>query len=124
MWVLSATAHRTEWTMTKMRLGMPSPNHSRASGSNAIAGSGLNMAVSVDRRWVPRRVDTARVVNTTASAMPAVYPMSSTRIVVSVRSISGPRTVASHSAAAISLKAGNISGLLSQRHKVPTRPPG
>jgi hypothetical protein len=61
------------------------------------------------------RVDTARVVNTAASAMPAAYPMSSTRIVVNVHAISGPRTVAFQSAAAISLKAGNISGLLSQR---------
>ena len=88
----------------------------QASGSNAMRrGSRLNMAVSVDRRWVPMRVDTARVVKTAASAMPAAYPMSSTWIVVSVRSISGPRTVASQSAAAISLKAGNISGLLSQR---------
>ena len=48
-WVLSATAHRTEWMITKIRLLAPSPNHSSASGSSAIAGSGLNIAVSVDK---------------------------------------------------------------------------
>ena len=42
--------------MTNSMLGRPSPNQSSASGSNAIAGSGLNMAVSVDKRSVPNRV--------------------------------------------------------------------
>ena len=63
-WVLSATAHSTECTITKTRLLAPSPNQSSASGSSAIAGSGLNIAVSVESRSVPTRVDTASVVNT------------------------------------------------------------
>ena len=69
-WVLSATAHSTEWMITKTRLLAPSPNHSSASGSSAIAGSGLNIAVSVESRSVPTRVETASVVNTAAMASP------------------------------------------------------
>ena len=69
-WVLSATAHSTECTITNTRLVAPSPNQSSASGSSAIAGSGLNMAVKVERRSVPTRVDTAMVVNKAASASP------------------------------------------------------
>ncbi|CFN63556.1 Uncharacterised protein [Bordetella pertussis] len=42
-----------------------------ASGSKAMAGSGLNIAVSVESRSRPKRVDTASVVNTKASATPA-----------------------------------------------------
>ena len=68
--MLSATAHSTEWMITNTRLLAPSPNHSSASGSSAIAGSGLNIAVSVDSRSVPTRVETASVVNTAASASP------------------------------------------------------
>ena len=70
-WVLSATAHSTEWMMTNTRLLAPSPNHSSASGSSAIAGSGLNIAVSVERKSVPTRVETASVVKIAASASPA-----------------------------------------------------
>ena len=69
-WVLSATAHSTECTMTKIRLLAPSPNHSSASGSSAIAGSGLNIAVSVESRSVPTRVETATVVKIAAIASP------------------------------------------------------
>ena len=69
-WVLSATAHNTECTITKMRLFAPSPNQSNASGNSAIAGRGLNIAVSVDRRSVPMRVETAIVVSRIASVSP------------------------------------------------------
>ena len=69
-WVLSATAHSTECTMTKTRLIAPRPNHNSASGNSAIAGSGLNMAVSVDRKSVPTRVETASVVKTPAASRP------------------------------------------------------
>lgn len=50
---------------------MPSPNHSSASGNSAIAGSGLNMAVSVSSTSRPKRVDTASEVSTNASTIPA-----------------------------------------------------
>jgi hypothetical protein len=48
---LSETAQRTECTVTNMRLVIP--NQSRASGRSAMAGSGLNMDVSVDRLPTP-----------------------------------------------------------------------
>ncbi len=67
---MSATAHSTEWMMTKTSDGVPSPNQISASGSNAIAGSGLNMAVSVDRMRVPIVLATAKVVNTAAKTSP------------------------------------------------------
>ena len=57
--VLSETAHRTEWMMTKTSEGVPSPNQISASGRSAIAGSGLNIAVSVVSSPEPRRVETA-----------------------------------------------------------------
>ena len=66
--VFSATAHSTEWMMTNTRLLAPSPNQSSASGSSAIAGSGLNIAVRVERKSVPTRVETASVVKMPASA--------------------------------------------------------
>src|SRR5262249_33772923 len=69
-WVLSATAHSTECTITNTRLLAPSPNQSSASGSSAMAGSGLNMAVRGERRSVPGRVETASVVNTAAVSSP------------------------------------------------------
>ena len=57
--------------MTNTIAGGPSPNHNSASGSSAIAGSGLNIAVSVDSRSVPMRVETASVVtNAAASTSP------------------------------------------------------
>src|SRR5205807_9076390 len=71
LWVLRATAHNTEWMITKIRLLAPSPNHNSASGNRAIAGNGLNMAVSVESRSVPIRVETATVVNTAAMARPS-----------------------------------------------------
>src|SRR6476659_759613 len=46
-WVLSATGHSTEWISTNTRLPLPRPNQINASGNNAIAGSGLNIAVTV-----------------------------------------------------------------------------
>ncbi|MNT81825.1 hypothetical protein D3C72_2214650 [compost metagenome] len=70
-YMFSASGHSTEWTSTKTRLLVPSPNHSSASGSSAIAGSGLNMAVSVSSISRPKRVDTASEVSTKASTMPA-----------------------------------------------------
>src|SRR4051795_6193818 len=53
--VLSETAHRTEWMITKTSEGVPSPNQISASGRSAIAGSGLNIAVSVVSSPEPRR---------------------------------------------------------------------
>ena len=70
VWVLSATAQSTEWMMTNTRLGMPRPNQSSASGSSAIAGSGLNIEVRVESRSVPKRVETASVVKAAAMPMP------------------------------------------------------
>ena len=54
--MLSATTQSTEWISTKTRLPLPRPNHRRASGSRAMAGSGLNMLVSVSSRSLPMRV--------------------------------------------------------------------
>ena len=70
--VLSETAHSTEWMMTKTSEGVPSPNQISANGNSAIAGSGLNIAVSVVSSPEPRRVETATEVNTAASASPAL----------------------------------------------------
>ena len=70
--VLRATAHNTEWMSTKTMLPTPRPNQISASGSSAIAGSGLNMAVSVSRKSVPIRELMAMTVSTAASAMPAL----------------------------------------------------
>jgi hypothetical protein len=69
-WVLSATAHSTECMMTNTMLMAPRPNHNSANGNSAIAGSGLNMAVKVERKSVPTRVDTASVVKTPAATSP------------------------------------------------------
>ena len=69
--VLRATGQSTEWTITNIRLGFPSPNQSRARGSSAMAGSGLNMELSVSSRSVPIRVLTAQAVRRVASAIPA-----------------------------------------------------
>ena len=65
--MLSATAHSTECTSTKIRLPAPRPNQIRASGSSAIAGSGLNIAVMVSRKSVPIRVLMAKTVSRPAS---------------------------------------------------------
>src|SRR5205814_17587 len=54
-WVLSATAHSTEWISTNTRLPLPNPNQISASGNSAMAGKGLNMEVSVSRKSVPMR---------------------------------------------------------------------
>ena len=71
-WVLSATGHSTECTSTKTRLPLPSPNQISASGNSAIAGSGLNIAVTVSRKSVPIRVEMARIVKMAASTMPTL----------------------------------------------------
>ena len=68
--MLSATAQSTEWTITNTSEGRPSPNHSRASGSRAMAGRGLNMAVKVESRSVPTRLVTATVVSSAAMMRP------------------------------------------------------
>ena len=70
-WVLSATGHSTEWISTNTKLPLPRPNQISASGSSAIAGSGLNIAVMVSRKSVPIWVEMARMVKTAASTMPA-----------------------------------------------------
>ena len=69
-WVFSATAHSTEWTSTNTRLPLPRPNQISAIGSRAIAGSGLNIAVTVSRKSVPMRDAMPTAVNTPASRMP------------------------------------------------------
>ena len=69
--VLSATAHSTEWMMTNTSDGVPNPNQISAIGNSAIAGSGLNMAVRVERMRVPVLLMTAKVVNAAAIARPA-----------------------------------------------------
>ena len=53
-----------------MRLPLPSPNQTRASGSSAIAGSGLNIEVRVSRKSVPMRDVIATTVSSAASEMP------------------------------------------------------
>jgi len=57
--------------MTKMRLGGPTPNHSNAMGSSAMAGSGLNIDVNGPRASLPQRDKAARVVSTAATAIPS-----------------------------------------------------
>ena len=69
--VFSATGHSTEWISTNDRLSGVSPNQISASGNSAIAGSGLNIAVSVSSRSEPMRVVVANVVSTAAIATPA-----------------------------------------------------
>ena len=69
-WVLSATAHSTECTSTKMMEISPSPNQMRASGSSAMAGSGLNADVNVSSRSLPIRDIMASAVNSMARTSP------------------------------------------------------
>ncbi len=64
--VFSATAHSTACTSTKMTLLSPKPNQISASGSSAIDGSGLNMAVSVSSRSAPMRDTLANAVSNAA----------------------------------------------------------
>src|SRR5438477_6886005 len=64
--------------MTNTTALTPRPNHSRASGISAMAGSGLNIEVSVSRISAPSRVVTARVVRTRATPAPIAMPVSST----------------------------------------------
>jgi hypothetical protein len=71
LWVLSATAHSTEWINTNTRLAVPKPNHSMASGRSAMAGSGLNIAVTVARKSLPMRLAVAHRTSTAAMASPA-----------------------------------------------------
>src|SRR3546814_8842327 len=78
-WVLRLTAHNTECTNTNTRLPSPRPNQIKASGNSAIAGSGLNIAVSVSSKSVPRRLVMARTVRSVASTIPTAYPTNSTR---------------------------------------------
>ena len=74
--VFRAMGHMTECISTNIRLAFPRPNHSRASGSSAIAGSGLSIAVNVLSRSRPNCVVTARALAISASALPARYPFS------------------------------------------------
>ena len=60
VWVFKATGHSTECTITKTRLGVPSPNQSIDNGKRAIAGRGLNIEVKVESRSEPIRLDTAK----------------------------------------------------------------
>jgi hypothetical protein len=113
--VLSAIGHSTEWISTNDRLSGVRPNHSSASGSSAIAGSGLNMAVSVSRNSAPMRVMVANVVRSAAIATPALYPTS--RILIDTHTLgsSSPLTIASTNALTVALNVGTSSWLLSQR---------
>ena len=78
VYVFSDIGHSVECTMTNTTALMPSPNHSRASGISAMAGSGLNIEVSVSRISAPSRVVTASVVSTSAMPAPMAMPVSST----------------------------------------------
>ena len=113
--VLSATAQSTEWIMTKTSEGLPRPNQIRASGSSAIAGSGLNIAVSIDSRSEPARVETATVVRTAASARPDAYPIASTCSEVNIRSGNTPVEMSRHKVWRVSVRVGKSSGLLIHR---------
>ena len=86
---------------------MPSPNQIIASGSKAIAGSGLNIAVTVSRKSVPMRVVIASTVSNPASTTPVVKPIASTWIEAQARSGSTPLTMPSHKALTVSAKVGN-----------------
>ncbi|MNT24750.1 hypothetical protein D3C72_1602420 [compost metagenome] len=66
-----AKAQSTECTRTKIRLLSPRPNQSRASGSKAMAGNGLNIEVNVLSRSRPNWVETARLVKPNASTIPS-----------------------------------------------------
>ena len=59
----------------KDKLPLPSPNQIMASGSSAIDGRGLNIAVSVSRRSAPTRVMLANAVSSPARSRPATYPL-------------------------------------------------
>ena len=113
--VLSATAHITEWTSTKTRLPAPRPNQISASGSSAIAGSGLNIAVMVSRKSVPMRVLMANTVSRPASTVPVAKPTSSTSIELNARFGMVPSATSATSACTAALNGGTSSGLSSQR---------
>jgi len=69
--VFSATGQVTECTMTKMMVGVPRPHQISASGSSAIAGSGLNIEVRRPSASLPQRDNAATVVSTAAIATPS-----------------------------------------------------
>ena len=56
--------------VTKTMLAVPSPNHSIASGRSAMAGSGLNIAVQVERKSAPMRCALAHSTSAADSASP------------------------------------------------------
>ena len=68
--VFSATAQSTACTSTKMTLLSPRPNQINASGSRAIDGSGLNIAVNVSSRSAPMRDTLANAVSNAAKNKP------------------------------------------------------
>ena len=70
--MLSATAQSTEWMVTKTMLAVPSPNHGIASGSSAMAGRGLNIAVQVERKSAPMRCALAHSTRAAERARPTV----------------------------------------------------
>src|SRR5262245_23875214 len=90
---------------------MPRPNHRRASGTSAMAGSGLNIAVSVLRSALPSRVVTATVDKRAAQTMPITYPVRRRRIEVSARSGNTPFLASRHSEAKTSVKVGKSNAL-------------
>ena len=97
-WVFNATAHSTECTSTNTKLPSPRPNQISASGSSAIAGSGLSMAVIDSRKSVPIRVVIASTVRMNASTTPVVNPIASTCSEARIRSGSTPLRMPSHQA--------------------------
>ena len=58
-----------------MMLPFPSPNHINAKGSNAMAGNGLNIEVSVSRKSLPICVVIAATVRIVAITRPDKYPI-------------------------------------------------
>src|SRR3546814_20341903 len=112
-WVLRLTAHNTECTNTNTRLPSPRPNQIKASGNSAIAGSGLNIAVSVSSKSVPRRLVMARTVRSVASTIPTAYPTNSTRTEFHALSNKPPDALPSNTAPMVPVTVGNISCLYS-----------
>jgi hypothetical protein len=80
-----------------------------------MAGSGLNIDVSVSSRSRPICVDTASVVSAKASSTPARYPCSSTASEMRTFSISSPLASPSTSADAVAVKVGSSRSLFCQR---------
>lgn len=62
----SAMGQTTEWTSTKTSEAWPSPNHMSATGSSAMAGSGLKIDVSMSSHSAATLVVAAAAASTIA----------------------------------------------------------